>query len=251
MYQKNSKERYIFSSSTFRYCFILVLLFCIWQLIKITTFLFNNENQISHTTLLESKKNYSINSYNQTKSYYLPVSVYYEALCPDSRNFFIRHLLPSYNKAPNYFKIKFVPYGKAKTEENSDGTFTFACQHGPLECHANKIHSCAVQHIKDGSVLINYLSCMIDDNSEPEKIGILCAKNFNVNWNKIYSCSEGKEGEQLLKLNGDETNKLWPEVSFIPTILINEKQPRQASVLKDFWGMVCKYFPSELKPSSC
>jgi len=42
-----------------------------------------------------------------------------------------------------------------------------------------------------------------------------------VNWNKIYTCSEGKEGELLLKQNGEATDKLWPQVSFIPTILIN------------------------------
>lgn len=48
-----------------------------------------------------------------------------------------------------------------------------------------------------------------------------CAKKYNVNWNKVYACSEGKEGELLLKLNGEATDKLWPQVSFIPTILIN------------------------------
>lgn len=86
---------------------------------------------------------------------------------------------------------------------------------------------------------------MIDNNYEPERIGIdvsftllklctllktvikkklfflQCAKKYHVNWNKIYACSEGKEGEQLLKLNGEATDKLWPEVSFIPTITIN------------------------------
>jgi len=45
---------------------------------------------------------------------YLPVGVYYEALCPDSRNFILQHLVPSFNKAPNSFDIEFVPYGKAK-----------------------------------------------------------------------------------------------------------------------------------------
>lgn len=45
---------------------------------------------------------------------YLPVGVYYEALCPDSRNFILQHLVPSFNKAPDNFDIEFVPYGKAK-----------------------------------------------------------------------------------------------------------------------------------------
>lgn len=45
---------------------------------------------------------------------YLPIGVYYEALCPDSRNFILQHLVPSFDKAPNSFDIDFVPYGKAK-----------------------------------------------------------------------------------------------------------------------------------------
>jgi len=48
----------------------------------------------------------------------------------------------------------------------------FACQHGPVECEANKIHSCATQHIKDKNILIKYISCMIDNNYEPKRIGI-------------------------------------------------------------------------------
>lgn len=48
------------------------------------------------------------------QAYYLPVGVYYEALCPDSRNFILQHLQPSFDKAPNSFDIQFVPYGKAK-----------------------------------------------------------------------------------------------------------------------------------------
>lgn len=47
-------------------------------------------------------------------SYCLPVGVYYEALCPDSRNFILQHLIPSINKAPNSFDVTFFPYGKAK-----------------------------------------------------------------------------------------------------------------------------------------
>lgn len=57
----------------------------------------------------------------------------------------------------------------------------FACQHGPIECQANKIHSCATQHIKDKSVLIKYISCMIDNNYDPKNIGIDVSITVN-NW---------------------------------------------------------------------
>ena len=42
------------------------------------------------------------------------VSVFYEALCPDSRNFFLKQLQPAYDKIPHLMDIVLEPYGKAK-----------------------------------------------------------------------------------------------------------------------------------------
>lgn len=41
------------------------------------------------------------------------VTVYYEALCPDSKNFILKQLQSTYHKAPELIEIQFVPYGKA------------------------------------------------------------------------------------------------------------------------------------------
>jgi interferon, gamma-inducible protein 30 len=50
------------------------------------------------------------------------VAVYYEALCPDSKNFIVKQLKSAYTKIPNLIEIEFFPYGKASTHENADGT---------------------------------------------------------------------------------------------------------------------------------
>lgn len=42
------------------------------------------------------------------------VSVYYEALCPDSRSFFVRHLLPVFEKMSSGLEVELIPYGKAE-----------------------------------------------------------------------------------------------------------------------------------------
>lgn len=42
------------------------------------------------------------------------VTVFYECLCPDSRSFFLHHLVPAYEKAPELVDVEYVPYGNAK-----------------------------------------------------------------------------------------------------------------------------------------
>lgn len=44
----------------------------------------------------------------------LPVSVFYEALCPDSIKFFKEQLLPTYKALGKYINLNFVPFGKAR-----------------------------------------------------------------------------------------------------------------------------------------
>lgn len=70
--------------------------------------------RIVHPLHVQSHENSLIKNDEKGETYYLPVGVYYEALCPDSRNFILQHLVPSFNKAPDSFDIEFVPYGKAK-----------------------------------------------------------------------------------------------------------------------------------------
>lgn len=41
------------------------------------------------------------------------VMVFYEALCPDSKHFILRQLVPTYGNAPQLIDFQLVPYGKA------------------------------------------------------------------------------------------------------------------------------------------
>lgn len=56
------------------------------------------------------------------------VTVYYEALCPDSKNFIIRQLQPAFRKAPTLIEFQLVPYGKATVSQSLlplENQFTF------------------------------------------------------------------------------------------------------------------------------
>lgn len=52
-------------------------------------------------------------SYNKHKQDKVKVRVYYEALCPDSKHFFMRHLGPVTEKLSDFLQVTLVPYGKA------------------------------------------------------------------------------------------------------------------------------------------
>nr|CAD7445507.1 unnamed protein product [Timema bartmani] len=150
------------------------------------------------------------------------VTVFYEALCPDSRSFFIKQLIPTFEKASRLVDIALVPYGKAKTEVVEGGGYSFMCQHGPIECEANKIHACAVVKVRHEATRLQFIACMIADNLRPTDIGQSCAEQWNIAWEPILKCATGSEGSDLLKRHGDATDALNPKATFIPTILLDQ-----------------------------
>lgn len=169
----------------------------------------------------------------------LTVNVYYEALCGHSRILFIKQLLPTFNALPGVMTINLVPYGKATTTE-TNGEYAFSCQHGKTECEANKIHACFIKYTaNDPTTQLQAVACMIDDNSEPKRIGEICAGKFGVDFELIQDCSSGIEGSLLLKENGEMTDTLNPAISFVPTVEINGRQLPPVAVLTGFMGEVC------------
>ncbi len=47
----------------------------------------------------------------------------------------------------------------------------FECQHGPTECLGNMIHSCASKYVNDQSILVSYITCMIQNNRDATGVG--------------------------------------------------------------------------------
>lgn len=175
------------------------------------------------------------------------ISVYYEALCPDSKSFILRHLIPAIEKAPVVLGVDFIPYGKAETISLGNDRYDFNCQHLSVECKANKVHACAIRYIKNKLILVNYIGCMISDNLYPEGIGAQCAERFSLDWSPILKCSQGREGEQLLKRHGETTAYLFPELTFVPTVLLNHNHHNQAHILKNLWNELCTFYGDYLR----
>lgn len=171
------------------------------------------------------------------------VQVFYEALCPDSKNFIVRQLVPTYERLPHLIEVRYVPYGKADTKQLPDGSLSFECQHGPIECEANRVHACAIENIRDPATRLNLIACMIRDNMIPKDAFNRCAKDFSLDVmdaQKIRECGESPHSAELLKQYGEQTKALRPRVAFIPTITLDGDQRRQANVLKDLRSEVCQ-----------
>lgn len=109
------------------------------------------------------------------------MTVFYEALCPDSKHFVTKQLQPAFYKAPALIDFQLIPYGKATTTTNSDGSLAFLCQHGEIECNANIYHACCIEAIDEPKVLIDVIACMIRNNLLPkeamQKVG-----SYSVDW---------------------------------------------------------------------
>ncbi|XP_052854747.1 gamma-interferon-inducible lysosomal thiol reductase isoform X3 [Drosophila gunungcola] len=145
------------------------------------------------------------------------VMVFYEALCPDSKYFLTKQLLPTFKVAASIM------------------------EHGPAECQANIYHACTAKIIEDPLLRLQVATCMIRDNRLPQDAMHKCSKQHNFeNVDLIQNCFDSDHGVELLKRNGEATHALRPSVTFIPTITIDGSQGRQASILKDLFSEVCK-----------
>ncbi|XP_028897774.1 gamma-interferon-inducible lysosomal thiol reductase isoform X2 [Zeugodacus cucurbitae] len=170
------------------------------------------------------------------------VTVFYEALCSDSKHFIIKQLLPAYKQAAPLMAVELVPYGKAQTYKLSDGTYRFECQHGNVECEANMYHSCIIESVEI-ELRLNMIACMIHDNRNPKEAMLKCARQYGItNTDFIQKCMSSGHAAELLKINGEATHALRPPVSFIPTITLDGNQHGQPAILKDLLGEVCKIF---------
>ncbi|KAH9373040.1 hypothetical protein HPB48_010015 [Haemaphysalis longicornis] len=147
------------------------------------------------------------------------LTLYYEGLCPDSRDFILDQLLPTYTKLERDMDLDLVPFGNADMKV-SNGTVTFRCQHGPDECYVNKVQTCGVKYVHPTRKLLALIACMFSQD-EPAKAGQLCAQKVGTDWGVLDRCSTGPEGTQLLYEMGKRTRGHKPDIEYVPYVEIN------------------------------
>lgn len=92
---------------TYRLVIGILLCFVVWK--TINYFLDAHGTRQQETMIPSAMKN--------GLSERIKVSVYYEALCSDSRFFILKQLVPAYHIIPEHIELDLVPYGKAKVSK--------------------------------------------------------------------------------------------------------------------------------------
>ncbi|XP_045489747.1 gamma-interferon-inducible lysosomal thiol reductase isoform X1 [Pieris rapae] len=180
------------------------------------------------------------------------IAVYYESLCPDSKAFITTQLAPIWREMRGSVKVKLVPYGKS-THDKPNGKWLFNCHHGEDECYGNKLQACILKDKKlQDTDKMEMVICLMGQTN-PDKSLDTCLQQVKREGesDKLKKCAAGEQGDNLLAAYGDKTDVVQRPLSFVPTVIINEKfdQAIQDEAIKDLKSVVCRVAIN--KPASC
>ncbi|XP_045505981.1 gamma-interferon-inducible lysosomal thiol reductase-like isoform X2 [Colias croceus] len=189
---------------------------------------------------------------NRKEDNKVKIAVYYESLCPDSKSFITNQLAPVWRELRGAVKVKLVPYGKS-THDKVNGKWQFICHHGNDECYGNKVQACI---LKDRSLAdtdkMELVICLMGQ-ANPDKSLDTCLEQMkkSAETSKLKKCASGEQGDNLLASYGDKSDTVQRPLSFVPTVVINEKfdQAVQDEAIKDLKAVVCRVATN--KPASC
>jgi len=152
------------------------------------------------------------------------LTLYYESLCPDSVDFVINQLYPTYLGLSSYLRVQLVPFGKAFLNDTH-----FICRHGQMECVADKVHGCAFKKVANESAVMAFLNCTMatyrKDNTTDYPTQ-QCAEKSGILYETINSCiSNDQEALTYIREFQRETTALKPKLDFIPLLVFNNEYP--------------------------
>ncbi|RXG73043.1 Gamma-interferon-inducible lysosomal thiol reductase [Armadillidium vulgare] len=179
------------------------------------------------------------------------ISVFYESLCPDSIRFFTAQLEPTYTELRSIMTVDTHAYGKASDVADTEGGYTFECQHGPDECYGNKVLACGQQYITNHNTFLEFNFCVMGAEDPPSS-GEECANQVGASATDIITCANSTEGEFLLHEVGLVEAKLDPQLTYVPWIIINDEftQENLDAAQEDLKTLVCNTYQGT-PPAAC
>jgi len=175
------------------------------------------------------------------------LTVYYESLCSDSINFITTQLFPAWQHFGTDLRVSFRPFGKADFTSYGN-SWVFTCQHGPEECHGNKVQACVLDQVNDQEEIVPLIDCLMGSKFPPTAAEE-CLAELNISTTttaNVNGCAETDEGSNLLHEIGVETKALDPKLYFVPWVLFNDKFDEEAwqGALDDLKLVLCSKFLS-------
>ncbi|XP_070774660.1 gamma-interferon-inducible lysosomal thiol reductase [Enoplosus armatus] len=178
------------------------------------------------------------------------VGLYYESLCPGCRLFLSDMLFPTWLLLNDIMSVTLVPYGNA--QEKPDGKkYVYECQHGEDECVGNMIETCLLSMTEMAFPII---FCM-ESSGGVTKAAKSCVELYGgpqLSWDKIMSCVNGDQGNQLMHQNALKTKALNPPHQYVPWVTINGEHTEdlQDKAMTSLFTLVCSLYKGQ-KTASC
>ncbi|KAK9756766.1 hypothetical protein RND81_01G120000 [Saponaria officinalis] len=176
----------------------------------------------------------------------VPVSLYYESLCPGCQEFVLAGLAPMFLDAfIDIVDLRLVPWGNAILYPN----MSFVCQHGPPECFLNTVEACAIDAWPTPNVHFPFIYCVerlayMGKHTEWET----CFTRSHLDPKPVKDCSSGQLGTKLEQQYGNETRALSPHLEFVPWVVVNG-QPIKDDI-ENLRTYICKAYKGT-PPSVC
>ncbi|CAF0990188.1 unnamed protein product [Adineta ricciae] len=181
-------------------------------------------------------------------------TIYYESLCADCRQFTITQVWFAYQAVADIVNLTFVPYGNAhEVYRPETQLYQFYCQHGPDECYANLIHTCAIASYPDIRQHMPFIYCMDATFGDVETVAIQCAKNASLDYEKISTCTTSRVGNQLQHAYAVQTEKTKPTTAFVPFVTLNGNHTDeiQDRAQTDLIALLCDTYKGPNPPAGC
>lgn len=209
-----------------------------------------SSEHIARTCLVEEQCRSTVWS-KQTAAPKVNLTLYYETLCPDCKNFIHNQLWPTFLRVAEIFNLELIPYGNAG-ERMVGNKWVFTCQHGPVECLGNLIQTCALDIIGNVTSALPFIECMEKSEDRPDVSGPVCAKRYAVDYKAVLDCTKSPLGNELQHQMAVKTEKLNPPHTYVPWITLNGvhtedmEQEADTNLLK----LICDNYMG-VKPKGC
>ncbi len=128
------------------------------------------------------------------------LTLYYEVLCPDCRQFISQQVGKAFSSLSSIMNLVLVPYGNAKqTFNQKTQLWEFTCQHGEDECWGNRLHSCLIAKRPQTSDHLPFVYCMESAQSKGNEdirgVAVACAKKLGLDISEELQCVDNAQGE--------------------------------------------------------